>query len=909
MMREFLARVRFFFRGKRRGEVDDEIRFHLERQVEANVAAGMSEEEARRQAGIAFGGLERAREQCREERPSWRLEMVGRDLKFALRGLKRNPGLAAVAILTLALAIGANTTIFSLLSQALLQALPVRDPGQLVVLDFSGAHPGHTSSHGGDTPDHLHEFSYPMYRDLRERNTALSGLIADVDATVGVTWNNHSEAVQAELVSGNYFEVLGVGPAAGRLFGAGDETADGANPVAVLNFDYWRTHLAEAPVVGKTLAINGAQFAIAGVAAPGFRSVEWGETPDIYVPITMQRTIEPDWEYLHDRKAYWINVVGRLRPGVTAAGAKAALNPLFHALREQEFGALTDQSAKAHAAFVDRAVLNVEDGARGFSPLRNDARMPLMIVMGMVLLVIAMAVVNVASLLLVRAANRVREFSVRYALGATGGQIVRQLLCEGFLLGVAGAGLGLAIAPEALRVLIRWMSGSSGDTSAFTATLDWRVFAFTVAVMVVGSVIFSLAPAAQFWNPRLADWLKQQANAGVGGGLRFRRTCVALQIGFSLLLMVGAGMFVRTIRNLRNVDPGFATDHLLAFDLAPELAGYPAAGVAPVEQRVLDAIGGLPGIRGVGATNDPDLANDDVSGDVEVSGYTPKPDEVFDVEVPWVSSGYLQTLGVGLVAGRYFGAPDTATALHVAVVNESFARHYCGNAQAALGRHVLRPRHPGTDAVIVGVVRDVKHATVRDPAAPTMYTLFQQAARPTGLRYYVRTWQAPNAAAGAIRAAVANIDTKLIVGGLSTMDKQIDETIEGERAVARLATIFGLLAAVLAGIGLYGILAYSTAQRTREIGIRMALGARKGTVVGLVLKETLVLAGIAVAVTLPLAIAGARAVRSLLFGVSIVDPAVYAAGIVGIGLVAVLAGLLPARRAAGVDPARALRTE
>jgi predicted permease len=384
---------------------------------------------------------------------------------------------------------------------------------------------------------------------------------------------------------------------------------------------------------------------------------------------------------------------------------------------------------------------------------------------------------------------------------------------------------------------------------------------------------------------------------------------VALQIGFSLLLMVGAGMFVRTMENLRNVDPGFATNHLLAFDLSPELAGYTGPGVAPVEQRAQEAIAALPGIRWAGATNDPDLSDDNRTGDVDVTGYTPKPDEEFDVEVPWVSSGYLETLGIPLVAGRTFSASDTATSLHVAVVNESFARHFFASPQAALGRHVARPRRPLSDAVIVGVVRDAKHTSVRDPAMATMYTLFQQAEKTTGLTYYVRSWQPPDAIAHSIRAAIANIDPKLIVGNLMTMDEQINETILPVRVVATLAAIFGLLAAVLAGIGLYGILAYSTEQRTREIGIRMALGARKGTVVGLVLKETLVLAGLSVLVTVPLAIAGAHAVRSLLFGVSIVDPSVYAAGIVGIGLVAALAGLLPARRAAGVDPARALRTE
>ena len=909
MWREALSRLRFVFAAKSRTEVDEELQFHVERQIEANIAAGMPEDEARRQAAIAFGGREAAREQCREQRPSWSLELLLRDLRFAFRGLLRNPGLSGVAVFTLALAICANSTIFSLLSQALLRTLPVDDPSRLVVLSFAGSHPGHRHSEGGSTEGHTHEFSYPMYRDLRDKNTVLSGLVASAQTTAGVTWNEHSEAVGVEMVTGNYFETLGVRPAVGRLFVANDETAPGANPVAVLNFDYWKTHLAEAPVVGKTLLINGTLFSIAGVAAPGFHSVVFGRMPEIYVPITMQRTVEPEWDYLNDHRSYWITLAGRLRPGVSPAQASASLNTLFLSLRQSEFEAMKDHSTKARQDFIDHAHLNVDAGARGFSPLRDDVRMPLTIMMGMVLLVVAMAIVNVASLLLVRAANRVREFSVRYALGATSGQIARQLLCEGFLLSVLGAVLGLALAPASLSLLLRWMTQDSADPQTFTATLDWRVFAFTAAAMVIGSLLFSLAPAVQFWNPRLAEALKQQAGTAMGGSLRFRKTCVALQIGFSLLLIVGAGMFVRTIRNLRSVNPGFETEHLLSFELAPAMAGYQAAGVAPVEERVLAALAALPGIRSVGATNDEDLSGNNREGNVDVIGYQAKPEEEFDVELPWVSTGYLETLAVPVIAGRTFNASDTATSQRVAVVNETFAKHYFANPQAALGRHLNRGKAAETDTVIVGVVGDVKHTSVQDPVIPTCYTPYLQAGKAVGLTYYVRTWQPPQSAANSIRAAVAHIDSKLIVNDVKTMTQTIDGNISSQRTVALLATIFGLIAALLAGIGLYGILAYSTAQRTREIGIRMALGARRGAVVRLILRETLILAGCAIVITLPIALFVARAVRSQLFGISFADPVIYAIGILAIGLVAALAGFIPARRAASVDPSRALRTD
>ena len=501
----------------------------------------------------------------------------------------------------------------------------------------------------------------------------------------------------------------------------------------------------------------------------------------------MQRVIEPEWNYLSDHRSYWLNVVGRLRDNETREQALANIGPLWTALRTNEFPLQRDQSAKRREEFITKSHLNLDAGAKGFSPYRDELRTPLLIMMGMMLLVISMAIVNVASLLLVRASTRVREFSMRYALGATNFQVLRQLIAEGLLLGISGAAAGLVLATPALRALIAWIAGRTSQTT-FTAQLDWRVLMFTMSLALVASLLFSLAPALQFWNPRLADALRQQVGTGSGASVKFRRTCVALQVGLSLLLVIGAGVFMRTIQNLRNVNPGFATDHLLTFEFAPELAGYPSDQVMAVEQRVIESLAALPGVKAVGATNDADLAGNGIDGDVKVSGHAEKPEDGLDVELPWVSDNYHQTLGIPLIAGRYFAASDTATATKVVIVNEKFARHYFKTPQEALGYTVSRPDHPETTSVIVGVVADAKHASLRDAAKATTYRPFVQCEKATSLNIYVRTWQPPAAAAASIRGAIANIDSKLIVNDLTTMSTQIDDTITSERTIAMLAS-------------------------------------------------------------------------------------------------------------------------
>ncbi len=834
------------------------------------------------------------------------MNMIWQEIRQGLRQMRKAPVFTIVAVVTLALGIGANTAVFTLFDQALLRSLPVRHPEQLVRFHWTGDAPGHFNSYGGDDNDY---FSYPMYRDLRDKNQVLQDLIANDQQNVAVRWNNKPDMAGCELVSGNYFEALGIRPAMGRLFVPSDE-AQNANLVAVLSFNYWKTHFASDPsVINQTLFINTQPFTIIGVAPPGFHSIVTGSLEDVFVPVTAKAIITPRWQDLEDRRSNWLTLSGRLKDGISRQQAEAGMAPLWHALRAEEFKTF-EHKARWQKRFLDDSRLQLIDGARGFSPLRDQISTPLMVLMGMVGLLVLMACVNVSSLLLVRAAGRVREISVRYAMGAGRWQIVRQLLIEGVLLGLFGGVLGLLLAPAVSGVLIRKLAGSTPTELAFNPNPDLRILLFAFGLAFLVALAFSLAPALHFLNPDLVTSLKQQTLSSSGTRLRFRRILVGVQIGLSLLLLIGAGLFVRTLRNLQSVDLGFTSDHLLGFNVNPRLAGYQPDQVNALNRRVLDTLAALPGVRSVAATDDPDLSGSDDDGNIRIVGYNAKEDEDMQTEQPWVTPEYFATMQVPLLAGRPFSDHDIAGTDNVVIVNASFAQHYFGNPQAALG-HVVNfgaVENP-ENTTIVGVVGDTKHKGVRDPVRRTAYRALFQSTQPNFITYVVRTWQAPTAAENSIRVAMQQLDSKLALGQLRTMDEMIADNLLTERIIALLAVSFGVLAILLAAIGLYGVLAYSTAQRTREIGIRMALGAQRSSVVYLVLADVLWLAGISVAVTIPLSLLFARTVRSQLFGVSPFDPVTLFAGTLLVALVALLAAMLPARRAASVEPMKALRTE
>ena len=835
------------------------------------------------------------------------METALQNIRYALRQLRKYPGFTAIAVLTLAIGIGANAAIFSLTDQILLKQLPVVEPNRLVMLKFTGSDTGHSSSYGGDEGQY---FSYPMYRDLRDQNTVFSGMLCMFPAQVGVQWRNTSSLANSELVSGNYFSLLGVRPALGRLFVPQDSATRGAVPFVVLSYRYWAQHLAADPsVIDQSILINGNPFTIIGVVQPGFNSVIGGTVPDFFVPITMKAQMTPQWDELEEHRSKWLNIVARLKPGMRVQQAEAGINPLWKALRSMELPSITSKSQRFREQFVAKSYVTLLDGSKGFSPLREVMRVPLLILTGMVGLLTLMATANVGSLLLVRAAGRAREMSVRYSLGATRGRVMIQLLVEGLALGLTGGIFGLAFSPVLAKALIRFVnpSATTAGMSSLSATPDLEVVWFCLIVSGVASLLFSLAPMVLFYRPQVTAALKQQTGTGGVAHARFRRLTVAVQIALSLVLLVGAGLFSRTLTNLKAVDVGFVTDRLLTFQLEPRMAGYQPAAVASLYKRLIDTLSSQPGVQSVGMTDDPVLADSNNTSSIAVPGYQAQEGERMSFEWEHVTPSYFATLEIPLLAGRAFNDLDIATSAKVVVVNESFVRKFFGNVENAIGKTFSVGK--STSLLIVGVVKDAKHSNLHQPPLPIYYTPIFQDAEPNAVAVYVRTRQAPEDAASTVRAAVSGIDSKLVIDSLQSMHAEIDTTLTSERILSFLASSFGIVAVFVAAIGLYGVLAYSIAQRTREIGVRMALGATRRAVVAMVLREVLVLTGSSVAVAVPLAIALGSFVKSQLYGVSYRDPATLFVVVLAIAAVAMLAACVPARRAVRVQPITALRYE
>lgn len=834
------------------------------------------------------------------------------DLRYALRQLRKSPGFTCTAILTLALGIGANAAIFTVFDQALIRMLPVAHPRELTRFQWTGLFNGSASMFGGDLHDY---FSYPMYRDLRDHNQVFQSVLATDKTYVGVSWHNQAEAEDAEVVSGNYFQVLGLKAAQGRLLTPPDDTVKNGNPVVVLSYDYWKTRFAASrDVIGQSVLINGHAFTILGVAPQNFHSAIGGFRPGVFLPISMSEAAMP-WmarrDNLNNHQSLWLTLVARLKPGVSRAQAEAGMGPLWHSMRAHELTLYKSVSSHFRAGFLDNSRLQVLDDSIGFSPDRKELKTPLTILMSMAGLLVAMCAINVATLHLLRAASRAREISMRYALGAKRSRIVAQLLIEGGLLGLAGAATGVAFAPVVATALVRLLTNANPGEEPYSTTIDTRVLLFALTISVVVSLLFSMAPVFHFLRPDLANTLRQNSGTASKSSQRFRKIAVGAQIALSVVLLGCAGLFARTFYNLRQHSLGFDTSHLAVFSLNPTISGYGTDRTVPLVTNALNALRAIPGVTGVSATTDAEISGQTTFSSFTVEGHHSTEDEDMDFETPWISPGHFATLKQPLLAGRDFTPADTQGAPKVAIVNLAFARRFFGSPQNAIGRLIANGTgndvHP--DTAIVGVVGDVKHYDLRTDMGPAVYNPMLQAQHMSNMFLYVRSEQQPKAVENAIRQSIHQLDPTLVVEELRTMDEQVDRSASDERALAFLAIGFSALAMLLAAVGLYGVLAYSTEQRTREFGVRLALGAPRTSVVMLVLREMALIAVLATVAALPTIVALARLFRSQLYGIQPFDPLTLTCAVLLTATMVAMAATLPARRATKIDPMQALRSE
>jgi predicted permease len=903
-----MAWNRFFRRRSWDQERARELEAYLQIETDENIARGMSPEDARHAAQKKLGNPTRIREEIYRMNTAAFVETLWQDVRYAVRQFARSPGFTAAAVLSLALGIGANTAIFSLLDQVLLRPLPVRDPHQLVVLDWHGMF------YGPSTSDDV--LSYPLYRDVRDRNQAFSGVLGYNHMNFGVGYQGQMERLTGELVSGNYFDVLGVPAFLGRTFSPSDDRIPGGHPVAVLTYEYWvdRFH-SNRGVLGQNIVVNGAPFTIIGVSARGFNGLEVGSPAKILLPMMMRNQVTAEsWTSmfgLNSRRGRWVRVIGRLKPGMTALQAKASLQPLFHSIlemevRQKEFAGATEEIRREFL----RSWMEVKPSSGGHSDARDQYQTPLRVLMGMVGLVLLIACANVANLLLARATGRRREIAVRLALGAGKGRIVRQSLVESVLLALMGGAAGLLGAVWIDQVLLDLLA--AGDTAlGLRAMPDLRILAFTLIVCAITGVLFGLAPALGTLRVDLVPALKQQSRGVAAGASYLRRTLVISQVFVSILLLIGAGLFARSLFNLRAVDSGFRIENVIAVSMDPSLNGYGPQRRQQVFQMVLKRLREVPGVESASLGMARVLGDSWWCDSVTVAGH---PQKAGDSAIPChnaASPGYLATLGIPLLAGRDFSPADALSKNKIALVNEAFVRQYFGG-RSPLGVRFGFGGDPGTKPFIeiVGVIKDAKYSSLRAATPPqTIIDYEQMEGAIFEANIYVKTRADARQMVSSIRRAIQEVDRDLPVFEMRTLNEQRDVLLTTERVVASLTDVFGVVATVLAGIGLYGLMAFNVAQRMPEIGIRMALGARGTNVAWLVMREVLWLVGTGAAIALPAAWGLTRFVRSQLYDIQPNDPLTIFASVGMLAMVAAMAGYIPARRAAGVDPIQALRYE
>ena len=827
------------------------------------------------------------------------------DVKYAVRMLRKSPGFAAIAILTLALGIGANTAIFSLMNAVMLRDLPAKQPNQLVL--FGGGREGGSD----DALANTEIYSYPFYREIRAKDRSFSEVSAVMSVTfdglrVAVDNSASLEPVNMQLVSGTYFSMLGLNPVVGRTFSAAEDAPNGAHAVAVISDSWWKRRFhRDANVLGKTITFQSTVYTIVGVAPPEFFGTTVGDSADVWIPLSMEKEISTGWNGLDDKTFQSLYLFARLKPGVTVAQAQAEVNTLAQQLwREQAGPSLShEQQERLQHAFIE-----LTPGGRGVSRLRFQFSLPLEILMGVVALVLLIACANIANLLLARATARERKMAVRMALGAGRARLVRQMLTENLLLALIGGALGIWLASWANGALLAMVSGGPEPLPLDVAP-DARILAFTLLISIATVLLFGIAPALRTTRVELTTALKEgKGSAGTGGRRAMANALIVAQVALSLVLLIGAGLFLRSIMNLENAPTGFNRDNVLLFGLDP--AGYkPDTRLVNLYQSIEQRIEAAPGVRSAsvsfftfneGEWDDP----------VTPFGNSPASGIENDVVENVVGQGYFATMGIPLLEGRVFGPQDTATSPKVAVINETMARNYFPGVSPIGRRFAVNDQGKlSAPFEVVGVVKDAKYFSPRERPHPAAYYPYTQDVHVFYYDLSVRYSGSARPIVAEVRQAVSAVDPRVLVTYQSTLSEKVDRSIAAQSLVSKLSTFFGLLAAFLACIGIYGVMSYAVSRRTREIGIRMAIGAERGDVLRMVMSEVTKLVALGLAIGIPAALAADLWATSLLFGLKPTDPLTLAVATALLLMVALFAGYLPARRATKVDPIVALRYE
>ena len=864
-------------------DLEEEMRFHAEMSGTAQ-----------------FGNLTLLKE---ESRLAWGfgwLERAAHDLRFAARLLRKSPGFTAVAVASLALGIGGNTAIFSVIDAVLLRSLPVRHPEQLVAMSRS------TLERSG-----IGSFPYPLYRELRDREDIFNGLLCQAGMRPSLSVQGNTERVSGEMVSANYFDVLGLRPYAGRLFHRDDETAPGANRVVVLSYGYWQRRFGGAEsIIGSSISLNATPMTVVGVSPPEFDGLNAGHSVDVRVPITMQPQMSQGSSMLGNRNDWWLNLVGRLHAGVSRDRAEGELTTLVRRYLDEAEG---ERKSAYRRRIIASGRVHLADAGTGLVNREKSAAKQLYVLMAVVALVLLAGCLNVANLLLARTAARQREIAVRLSLGAARARIVRQLLTESILLASIGGVLGMTVATWGSRMLAASLTAGQQGVS-INVNPDARILAFTVALSLLTGLLFGVAPALQSTRTELAPDLKGTRTGFPGVHVAWPKALVSLQVALSLILLIGTGLFLRSLVKLQTIDLGFDPANVLEVSADPTLNGYSQAQAQLFYRELGNRVSRLPGVVSVSFSGLALVAGSAWGSGITVEGYQPKESDHGPLR-DMVGPGYFTTLRIPIVRGRDFGPQDRAGSPHVAIVNQRFARLYFGD-RSPLGKRIGAggdgDRREPADFVIVGVAKDGKYAGLREQAPSFWYIPYEQfneSRKNYGLTMYVRTAGDPRLQLNAVRQAARGIDSSVPLFGIRTLAEQVGVDLATDRMVAALSTFFSLLAALIVAIGLYGMMTYSVTGRTREIGIRMALGARPRVVVVSLLREAAWLVGAGFLLGVPCALALGRFLASLLYEVK---PSDSIAVLCACGLelaVAVLAGWLPSRRAALIDPAVALRSE